>query len=324
MRNGSGPDAKRYSFDPVIKCCTYLPALYNFLVGRVLLDTDPAAAKGRATVEKRIDDKIAVTPIGLMPTPMFGLLYSNSKDSFGKARTLKCPHFLEENGHCGVWKNRESTCATWFCKHMRGNTGYAFWRTSLHALLEAVEIGLARWCMLELKASEAMLLHAVKSKSWKAEAEPLDGNSLDQTVSKQEYAKGWCEWEGREREFYIACAEKVDRLSWWEVLQIGGPEAQAYARLTVDAYKRLTSEAVPDDLTVGSFELVHVDRSTTRLRTYSEYDPIDVPSVVMELLPYFDGRPTKDVVAAIAAERGIQLEPALVLKMADFALLTQR
>jgi hypothetical protein len=41
----------------------------------------------------------------------------------------------------------------------------------------------------------------------------------------------------------------------------------------------------------------------------------------MELLPYFDGRPTKDVLEAIAAERGIALDPALVRKMADFALL---
>jgi hypothetical protein len=288
------------------------------------LDSDPAAAKGRATVEKRIDEKVAVTPIGLMQTPMFGLLYNGSRNSFGKARTLKCPHYLEENGHCGVWKNRESTCATWFCKHVRGNTGYAFWRTGLHKLLEEVEINLARWCLLELKVSDAMLAHAVESKSWKAEAEPVDGNSLDNSVSARDYAKVWHEWQGREREFYIACAEKVNRLSWWEVLQIAGPEAQAHARLTVDAYKRLTSNAVPDDLTVGSFELVHVDHGTTRLRTYSEYDPVDVPSAVMELLPYFDGRPTKDVVAAIAAERGIQLEPDLVLKMADFALLTQR
>jgi hypothetical protein len=324
MRAGSGPEAKRYSFDPIIKCCTYLPALYNFLVGRILLDTDPDAAKGRATVEKRIDEKLGVTPIGLMQTPMFALLYGNSRNSFGKARALKCPHYLEENGHCGVWKNRESTCATWFCKHVRGNTGYAFWRTGLHKLLEEVEINLARWCLLELKPSEAMLLRAVESKSWKAEAEQVDGHSLDQSVNARDYAKDWCEWQGRERDFYIACAERVDRLSWWEVLQIAGPEAQAYARLTVEAYKRLTSDAVPDDLTVGSFEFVHIDHGTTRLRTYSEYDPIDVPSAVMELLPYFDGRPTNDVVAAIAAERGIQLEPALVLKMADFALLTQR
>jgi hypothetical protein len=41
----------------------------------------------------------------------------------------------------------------------------------------------------------------------------------------------------------------------------------------------------------------------------------------MELLPYFDGRPTEDVLAAIADERGIRLEPDLVRKLVDFMLL---
>jgi hypothetical protein len=41
----------------------------------------------------------------------------------------------------------------------------------------------------------------------------------------------------------------------------------------------------------------------------------------MELLPYFDGCPTEDVLAAIADERGIRLEPDLVRKLVDFMLL---
>jgi hypothetical protein len=321
MRASSGPEGKRYSFDPAVKCCTYLPALYNFLVGRILADADPAAAEGRETVEKRIDAGLGVTPIGLMQTPTYALLYGQSSKSFGRARALKCPHYLEDGGRCGVWKNRESTCATWFCKHVRGNTGYAFWRSGLHNLLQAVEIGLARWCLLELKVSADMLDRAVESRSWKAEADGVNGDALDNAVDAASYAKVWCEWKGREREFYIACAALVDRLSWADVLRVCGPEAQAYARLTVEGYRRLISDETPARLTVGSFELIHMDRGTVRLRTYSEFDPIDVPSAILELLPYFDGRATKDVLEAIAAERGIALDPALVQKMADFALL---
>lgn len=46
----SGP-RERY-FDPTIKCCTYIPVLPNFLVGRILTDDDPAARPGRLAVEK--------------------------------------------------------------------------------------------------------------------------------------------------------------------------------------------------------------------------------------------------------------------------------
>ena len=137
--------SKQRFFDPVIKCCTYLPTLYNFLVGRILADTAPDAAQGRATVERRIADGVGVTPLGRMQTPAFGVLYKQSRMSFGKSQTLKCPHYISESGHCGVWRHRESTCATWFCKHVRGGVAYDFWRDDgLHGLLQAVEIDLAR------------------------------------------------------------------------------------------------------------------------------------------------------------------------------------
>src|SRR5215471_13024784 len=45
--------AQSYFFDPTIKCCTYVPTIPNFLVGRILSDAEPAAQPGRASVEKR-------------------------------------------------------------------------------------------------------------------------------------------------------------------------------------------------------------------------------------------------------------------------------
>jgi hypothetical protein len=59
----------------------------------------------------------------------------------------------------------------------------------------------------------------------------------------------------------------------------------------------------------------------TRVKTYSDFDPLDVPNAVMELLQYFDGRPVVDALAAIADERGVSLDAALVRKMVDFKLL---
>jgi hypothetical protein len=41
----------------------------------------------------------------------------------------------------------------------------------------------------------------------------------------------------------------------------------------------------------------------------------------MDLLHYFDGRPTESALAAIAGERGVRLDPALIRKLVDFKLL---
>src|SRR5579863_3280623 len=110
-------------FSPQTKCCTYLPEIANFLVGRILADASPDAAFGRATVEARIDAGVEVTPLGLQKTPLFSLVYRASPASFGHATSMRCPHYVVDGGRCGVWRHRESTCATWFCKFARGANG---------------------------------------------------------------------------------------------------------------------------------------------------------------------------------------------------------
>ena len=106
----SGP--REHYYDPAIKCCTYIPVLHNFLVGRVLSDDDPAAQAGRVTVEKRIAVGVAVTPLGLGTPPVFSLLYNNlSAEAFGRSRNLRCPHYIEDGGRCGVWRNRNSAAS---------------------------------------------------------------------------------------------------------------------------------------------------------------------------------------------------------------------
>ncbi len=320
---GEDPQDRLTFFDSVIKCCTYVPEIYNFLVGRVLADADPEAQAGRATVEKRMAGGVGVTPLGLMQPPVFSLLYQNSSDSFGRSRSLRCPHFLEDGGRCGVWRHRESTCATWFCKHVRGSLGYSFWRQGLHRLLQVVERDLSRWCVLQLYASDDALQHVVTSPAWAAVADPVTGDALDNRVNPKAYAEVWGEWLGREGEFYRRCADLVAPLSWQDVLAVCGPDARASERVTRHAYAQLTSEEVATRLEVGSFQLVRVQRRVARVSTYSSYDPLDVPAEVMEALPYFDNRSTDEALAAIEEERGLRLEPDLVRKLVDFGLLVR-
>jgi hypothetical protein len=126
---GDPPANSTLFFHPQVKCCTYLPRLPNFLVGRLLADDDPDFAPGRITVEERLQRGVAVTPLGFGRDAVYTLLYQQGANAaFGRSRALRCPHYIEEGGRCGVWKHRESTCATWFCKHVRGAVGMQFWQ----------------------------------------------------------------------------------------------------------------------------------------------------------------------------------------------------
>jgi len=236
VRNGQESASASYYFDPVVKCCSYVPDLHNFLVGRILSDADPAVQQGRATVEKRIADAVGVTPLGLKQPPVYALLYGRSLEAFGRSRTLRCPYYVEDGNLCGIWRNRESTCATRFCKHVRGHIGYTFWRDSLHPLLQAVEKDLAHWCVLQLQLGDGALRHLIDSGRWRSEAETVTGDALDNRADQKTYARMWGEWRGREHEFYCRCGALVSPLGWADVLAICGPSTRAYARLTQQAY----------------------------------------------------------------------------------------
>ena len=199
--------------------------------------------------------------------------------------------------------------------------GYTFWRDSLHQLLQIVEKALSRWCLLQLPLGNDALRQLVRSENWSGDAVTVTGDMLDNRVDRKAYALVWGEWLGREHELFQRCAELVSPLSWAEALALSGSEARVFARLTQEAYERLVSQEIASPLHVGPFQLVQIKNGVSRINTYNTYDPLDVPQAVMELLHYFDGRPTEHALAAIASERGISLDSALVQKMVDFKVL---
>ena len=306
-------------FDPSVKCCSIVPDLSNFLVGGILdaNDDDPVALEGRASVERRIREGVAVTPLGLCKPPVFKLIYDNIDSAFGRSPTLRCPHYVEEAGRCGIWRNRGSTCSTWFCKHVRGALAMKFWRGALEPLLRAIEKDLAQWCVLQLGLAGEVLSELFSEAPFEAFTKEELENRSDRT--RQQLF--WGEWLGRERAFFIECARSVRPLSWKETLAICSPEVSIRAELTRLAHQRILSMEVPPTLKVGNVQLTRVTTSGSRVRTYSPYDPIDVPLEVMELLGYFDGRPTEAALSAIRAEKGTRLDPKLVQKLCDFELL---
>ena len=315
---GARPEGSSFYFSPRVKCCSYQPRLPNYLVGRALKDRELPSA-GRVALERRIGGGIGVTPLGLNESPKLGVLYAHSQAAFGRAEALRCPHYLDEGGgRCGIWRHRNSVCATWFCKFERGAVGLAFW-SRLRDLLLAIEESLALWCVagsdLDPEAFEVLLLARGRGH------ESITAGELDEVVPPVVARQLWGKWLGREREFYAQSARRVDPLAWDDVERIGGAEVAARARLTRRAFEALLSEGRPTRLTAGPFRVLSTSHEGVRVVGYSGSDPLDLDPAVMEVLPYFDGRPTAEALRAIEKELKVRVEDDLVRKLADFEIL---
>ena len=310
-------------FNPQSKCCTYLPILPNYLVGMILADEDPAMAAGRATVERRIQAGIAVTPKGLeWPLKVRAQYTQMEVLAFGRAQTLRCPHYLnEQGGLCGLWKYRNSICSTWFCKYVRGAVGRNFWETSKQ-LLDTIETELSRWCAVQLGLDDSALPHLLKPLLMPGQLPELKLEDVEEQVDHEKQRQVWANWQGREREFYLACGELVSKLKLADVLAICGSEVQVRSRLTQKAYRTLMGTEVPERLKVGAFAVTHAGREI-----YSLYHPaigldaFHLSTRVMRLLPYFDGRPTTEVVSEIVDKEGLRFTDELLRRLVDFKIL---
>lgn len=306
-------------FNPQTKCCTYLPDLPNFLVGRAL--ADKTASTGRATVAARLRAGIAVTPFGLGVARKYSLLYAHSTNSFGHSQSLRCPHYLaEEGGNCGVWRHRNAICATWFCKHERGARGDQFWHALLQ-LLAHVEQHLAHWCVLELDVGEAALRRLFQPLGKGGQSPLLNGDELDEKVNAEQYRALWGNWHGREEEFYQQCAKLVEGLCWADVLAHCGPETRAFLQLARAAQAELLADSLPAKLTVGTMQLAAVKGNRFRAVTYSPYDPLDLSAQLLGALGHFDGRPTAEARQRLAEQEQLALNDALLHRLVDFGIL---
>lgn len=315
-------------FDPDLKCCTFLPTLPNFLIGRILLDDNPAAAQGRATVLSRMGASLAVTPLGMAEPAVHSLIYAEGAHAgFGHSKSLLCPHYLpgdsaegaEHKGQCGVWKNRNAVCATWFCKHDRGATGKHFW-TALQQLLMTAEKDLSVWCVAEM-GLEGAALKVLFPPRQPSSKEAFTAEALDNRINQKHHQALWGEWYGREREFFQACAQRVNALTWADVLRVCGPTLRVQARLLLQRYDNLVNPTLPPRLTLNNLNVIKLDNTSMRFGTYSALDPLQMPRTLLAALPHFDGRDVDEVTAEIMDKEKLRLTPSLLQKLVDFGIL---
>ena len=303
-------------FVPGVKCCTYQPTIPNFLAGRILADPDPGIAAGRAALEERIERRVGVGPRGVRSDASLRFLYANrAPDVFGRAPALTCP-YLVGDGACGVWRHRPGVCATWFCKHVRGETGSRFWKLA-DKLLRAVEGDLTLWCAAEEGIAGPELDRRDPDAVDRPEAADL-GGPVDPALHREI----WGPWDGREKEFYLASAARVERLAWADVLSLSGPMVRVLADLVAQGRERLVSDAVPGRLRLAPLLSTRGAGGDVRVSSYSPYDPVTMPDALFDALRHFDGRPTREALDAIGSACNLTLAPTLLRKLVDFGILT--
>jgi hypothetical protein len=202
---------------------------------------------------------------------------------------------------------------------VRGAVGSELWRDGIEHLLRAVETALSFHCLAELEIAPRAAL-ALLPRGRREERHSAEDALLDR-VDEDAYRKIWGSWLGRERELFVRCARIVGELSWRDVIAIAGPDVKLLAASTRELHRAVRSKAIPPRLEVGKFRVLAAHEGGVRVEGYSDYDPIEVPAELFRVLHRFDGRPTRQVRAELAAEDGVELDDAFLRTLVDFQIL---
>lgn len=277
------------TFSPDVKCCSYVPHLANFLVGRSLL------GPGRETIVARIARGAGVTPLGL------GLSYADigrivgEQSAFGRSPVVVCPHFVDATQGCAIWQTRNAVCSTWFCKHERGAVSQRFWH-AVRDLLIAVEERVSYRALtsggLPDEQVRAVLDHRTVVRETVARAnagEPADDTAPDDT-SADWYARMWGDWAGREQDWFLRSAELVATMGDDELINLMN-DVRHFSSDVQDRRAELTVHDLPDRLAFSPGVGSEVTPDVLLLIGYSPFDPLVLPVALKADLLRLDGRP---------------------------------
>ncbi len=282
------------TFDPRSKCCTYLPLLRNFQVGAILADPDPGLGLGQASVRARVAARRAVTPLGLLwPTSYTQAYDEDNERDFGRRQDLRCPHYIEQGGLCGVWRHRNATCSTWFCRYERGAVGRRLWQ-QVHRTLEVIEDVLMWWAVdavgLEPAVREAL---ACGSPTVRLEEGPLDDEAV---------AACWGARAAEQEAWYIACHRAVEALRWPDIRRIGGGRLTEAIDELHEALEDHENRKLPPFLAAGDLSVALEEGGVSWVYGYRAYDAVPVPSGALASARALGPVPTAQMAGALSVD----------------------
>jgi len=325
-RVGETPTFEERPFHPLIKCCTHLPQIPNYLVGSALSDPELAPI-GRESLERRIASRLAVTPFGLWHVEAGHLDYRRRiMAGFGQDMNLRCPHFNEKELNCGIWKHRNGTCSGYFCRPVRGIPGATFWMSGWRPLSRTFERALSQWAAREVGLPESCLLALYDFRRSPENVAWSDVCDDDGKPDAAAYAAGWGPWAGQEVDFYRACSQKVAALSWAQVEEICGEPVKSLVAVTVAAYRAMWPKDPPKRLKVnwgGFYWVAGKDGGPDRYVGYDQLDFVELPRALGVVLMLFkDGVETAAALERAAAQ-GAPLLPDVLEELITHRILVE-
>ncbi|ATB31903.1 hypothetical protein [Melittangium boletus] len=294
------------------KCCTYYPRLPNFLVGALFSDARPELAEGRRRMEAKLSGRVGITPQWVKASARYNLLYRNSRQFFGRALSMRCPYYEEQQGGCTIWPYREAVCSTFFCKYVAGADGQKFWMT-LKTYLTLTEIQLSRYAVLQLMPDYILARKDKPEMTDTPTVEELD----DRPMAAKDYAALWREWEGREADFYRACYDIVRALTPAQVESILGLDGLIELKVLDKSHRDALSSELPKVLKLNPEATVKwLPDGSVALGSYSEFDAVALPGVAYSLLVEFTGlEPVEAVRQRLRDEKHADLHEDILLEL---------
>ncbi|MFO0547697.1 MAG: hypothetical protein U0271_04865 [Polyangiaceae bacterium] len=306
---GGGRGAGSAYFEPGVKCCTYQPTLPNYLVGALLDDPSPELAEGQRRARDRIRARIGVTPGWLAPPRKFYVLHEAARAAaFGRSRALLCPYLDAETTRCTIWRHRESICSTFFCKHVAGATGNAFWE-ALAQYLAHVERSLSRAAARHVHpdAKEPSTLRG------KLSLEDLE----DRPPTDEDYASYWGPWVGREPEFYSLTYQYVQSLTRESASEIlDNDVGRAALDKLVAAHRALTEPRLARSLVRNPRMQSQPSATGQVVTTYSRFDPLELTQALYDALGLLRAEETvPENLERLRREHGLALGEDMLLAL---------
>jgi hypothetical protein len=274
-----------WAFHPDTRCCTYHPELPNYLAGQALERGDAGAEVVRA----RLRDRSGVSAWGIKPSDAFRASRAATVVGFGRDPAMRCPFYVGGQYTCGIWKDRNAVCRTWFCRHDEGVMGLARW-TALRRTLTAVEKILAEFCVTAGQPPDT-----------------ASGGHGDIELS------AWEAW-------YVWCARRVTAMTDAELSGVSTDELSSLRR-QMQTSLRLPSRHIPEVVV----PVIRGSKTTARgvaLEGYSSYDGIEVDPGIIHFFVRLDGKRTwREARDLAASERDVIIDDDLVRELRRIDIL---
>jgi hypothetical protein len=299
-------------FRPDAKCCTFFPSLPNYLVGGLLAGRGEGLAEGRRRARELIEAGEGVGPRGVGATPTYDRRYEKlSERGFGRMRGLLCPYFALDSRNCTIWPHRNSVCATYYCRHVRGIPGSGFW-SALNRYLGTVEEALASYALLRLGWPADRILAASAGRD--RQTSPASGSARLRSP-----------WDGSEKRaeaVYLRAYRIVRVLRPPELKRIGGVKLEITLRAVEECFYSMRSTSLPERMQLnGSLRVSR--RGEQMLIEVPGHSSYALAAPIWEALARFRGHGENSrVTARLRQETGLDVSRGFLLALYRGGILT--